>query len=94
MGNIFFFRNDDLRNKLDDSLIKITDLFIKYNIPITHSVEPANVSEEVVKWLVDVKKKYPDLIEIMQHGYEHKIKNNFKKGEFGGQEDTMNNLTI
>ncbi|MCX6163656.1 MAG: polysaccharide deacetylase family protein [Ignavibacteriae bacterium] len=85
MGNIIFFRNDDLRNKLDDSLLKITDLFIKYEIPITHSVEPANVSEEVVNWLIDVKQKHPDLIEIMQHGYEHRNKNNNKKGEFGGQ---------
>lgn len=85
MKKIFFFRNDDLRNKLDESLIKITDLFIKYEIPITHSVEPANVTKEVIDWLLDVKKKYPGIVEIMQHGYEHKIKNKIKKGEFGGQ---------
>ena len=31
------------------------------------------------------KKKYPDLICLMQHGYDHTIKNKHKKGEFGGQ---------
>ena len=87
MNNIIFFRNDDLRSKLDDSLIRITELFIEYKIPITHSVEPANITNEVINWLVDIKKKYPEVIEIMQHGYDHKIKNNIKKGEFGGQRD-------
>jgi len=85
MNNILFFRNDDIRESLDNSLIDITNLFINYQIPITHAVEPANVSEVVVDWLKEVKTKYPKLISIMQHGYEHKIKNQFKKGEFGGQ---------
>lgn len=82
---IAFFRNDDVRDTLDESLIKITDIFIKYGVPITHAVEPANVTKEVIKWLVDTKKQHPDLIEIMQHGYDHTIKNNKIKGEFGGQ---------
>jgi len=82
---IVFFRNDDIRDKLDQSLIDLTDLFVKYKIPITHAVEPANITQEVVEWLLDKKKKYPNIIEIMQHGYDHKIKNKYKKGEFGGQ---------
>lgn len=80
-----FFRNDDVRETLDDALIDITDLFIKHNIPITHAVEPANVTKPVIDWLLDIKKKHPTLIEIMQHGYDHTIKNKEKKGEFGGQ---------
>ncbi len=84
---ILFFRNDDVRNVLDDALIEITNLFIRYNIPLIHSVEPANVSKEVVEWLIDTKGKHPLLIEIMQHGYDHKIKNKMKKGEFGGQRE-------
>ena len=82
--SILFFRNDDVRDTLDSSLIKITELFIKHNIPITHAVEPANISPQVTKWLIETKQKYPDLIEIMQHGYDHKVKNSQKKGEFGG----------
>jgi peptidoglycan/xylan/chitin deacetylase (PgdA/CDA1 family) len=83
--SILFFRNDDLRDKLDDSLIEITEIFIKNNIPLVHAVEPANITPEVVDWLVKIKQKKTDLIEIMQHGYDHKLKNKFKKGEFGGQ---------
>lgn len=85
MQNTLFFRNDDVRNKLDDSLIKITDLFVSHKIPIAHAVEPANINTEVVEWLNGVKKEHPDLICIMQHGYDHSIKNKMKKGEFGGQ---------
>lgn len=82
---IMFFRNDDVRDTLDDSLVAITDLFVEKNIPITHAVEPANITPEVVAWLVSMKKANPEVIEIMQHGYEHTIKNSQKKGEFGGQ---------
>lgn len=82
---ILFFRNDDVRNKLDYSLIEITNIFMEKGIPITHAVEPANITEEVVSWLNSIKKQYPNLIEIMQHGYDHKHKNKIKKGEFGGQ---------
>lgn len=85
-----FFRNDDVRDTLDDSLIKITNICIKKNIPISHTVEPANVSKEVVDWLLKMKKEYPNLIEIVQHGFSHqlnyqkKIGGKLKKGEFGG----------
>lgn len=80
-----FFRNDDVRGKLDPSLCEITELFIKQNIPITHAVEPGNLTPEVVKWLVKTKEQHPQLIEIMQHGYDHSVKNFERKGEFGGQ---------
>jgi hypothetical protein len=86
---VMTFRNDDLRNKLDDSLIDITKLFIKYNIPITHAVEPGNITTEVADWLIQAKKAYPKIIEIIQHGYAHKINFTYKsrgkdkKGEFG-----------
>ena len=85
MKSIVFFRNDDVRHTLDKTLIEITNIFIRNKIPLTHAVEPANVSKEVIEWLLFVKKKYPDIIEIMQHGYDHKIRNKFQKGEFGGQ---------
>ncbi len=83
--SILFFRNDDVRDTLDKSLVEITNLFIKHDIPVTHAVEPANITPGVVDWLIDQKKKYPHIIEIMQHGYKHKVINKYKKGEFGGQ---------
>jgi hypothetical protein len=88
--NYIFIRNDDVRNVLDESLVKITDLCIKKEIPICHTVEPANVSKEVIEWLLAEKKKNPDLIEIVQHGYSHRLNyqttigGKIKKGEFGG----------
>jgi hypothetical protein len=85
--SIMFFRNDDVRATIDRSLVELTDLFIKHEIPITHALEPANLTLDVVNWLIDLKKRYPHLIEIMQHGYDHTIKNKQKMGEFGGQRD-------
>lgn len=79
------FRNDDVRDRLDESLVQITELFLRRGLPITHAVEPANVSADVSEWLLDMKRRRPDLIEIMQHGYDHRIKNRRQKGEFGGQ---------
>lgn len=85
-----FFRNDDVRNSLDKSLIEVTDLFVQNQIPISHAVEPANVTPEVFEWLKEKKKNYPNLIEIIQHGYRHKLNvevnigGKLRKGEFGG----------
>ncbi len=87
---IFTFRNDDVREKTDDSLIKLHDLFLKYKVPISYAIEPGNVGE-AAEWLKHRKKENPDLIEIIQHGYLHRInvcykqRHKVKKGEFGGE---------
>ncbi len=79
-----FFRNDDVRETLDRELIDLTELCFKHQIPISHAVEPANVTQEVVDWLVRSKKQYPELIEIIQHGFDHNKNNPETKMEFGG----------
>lgn len=79
-----FLRNDDLRDRLDSELITLTDLCINHKAPICHAVEPANVSADVVTWLKKTKEKHPDLIEIIQHGYDHNLSNPTAKMEFGG----------
>ena len=79
-----FFRNDDVRNTLDQSLIDLTTLCIKHKVPISHAVEPANVTSEVIDWLIGIKKQHPGLIEIIQHGYNHNLMNPTQKMEFGG----------
>lgn len=81
---IVFFRNDDVRNVLDESLISLTSLCIKHRVPISHAVEPGNVTSEVAEWLIGEKKKHPELIEIIQHGYNHNLSNPSQKMEFGG----------
>ena len=82
---LIFFRNDDLRQTLDQSLIDLTMLCIEQKVPISHAVEPANISSEVAEWLIGMKKQFPHLIEIIQHGYDHNHENPEQKMEFGGE---------
>ena len=77
---IYYFRNDDV-NILDDELRAVTARCLDEGVPITHAVEPANVRDETVAWLHDVRAANPRLVEIMQHGWDH-VKRD--RGEFGG----------
>lgn len=87
---LFFFRNDDVRGEKDESLVKLIEIFIDQQVPISLAVEPANLSAKVVDWLLFLKNAYPELIEIVQHGYAHKLHyihdkgGKIRKGEFGG----------
>lgn len=82
---LIFFRNDDIRHTLDQSLIDLTMLCIEHEVPISHTIKPANVTPEVSEWLIGMKKKFPHLIEIIQHGYDHNLQNPQQKMEFGGE---------
>jgi len=73
------FRNDDV-NVFSKELVELTDIFLSRQIPITHAVEPGNLTKETINWLKEIKRNYPDLIEIVQHGWRHSIHG---KGEFG-----------
>jgi hypothetical protein len=74
-----------VRGNLDDSLIYLTEQLVSAGIPISHAVEPANLSRKVIEWLMAIKAAHPDRIEILQHGYEHRIKTQPPyRGEFGG----------
>lgn len=77
---IFYFRNDDV-NILDTELKAVTQRCTDAGVPLTHAVEPANVTEETTSWLRDRRAPAPRLIEIMQHGYDHQKRD---IGEFGG----------
>lgn len=79
-----FLRNDDVRDFLEESLTYLTYKTTENNIPITLAVEPANVKSVVVDWLLEVKQKDSHLIELIQHGYDHRIKTALpERGEFG-----------
>ena len=67
---LIFLRNDDIRQTLDQTLIDLTMVCMEHKVPISHAVEPANVTTEVAEWLIGMKIKYPQLIEIIQHGYQ------------------------
>lgn len=81
---VIFFRNDDVRDELDRSLIDLTRLCIENRVPVILAAEPANLTPEVVGWLKEIKMQHPDLIEIIQHGYNHNRHNPEQKMEFGG----------
>ena len=81
MSIYVYFRNDDV-NSLDFELMELTRVFLEEGVPITHAVEPANVKDDTVGWLLSVRSHHPHLIGIMQHGYDHRKRD---LGEFGGR---------
>lgn len=79
-SRIVFFRNDDV-NVLDETFITFVESFIAHTIPLVLAVEPANVTPEMVQYLLKAQTSYPNLIEIVQHGWSHAVHD---RGEFGG----------
>ena len=79
-SGIVFFRNDDV-NTLDDTFSKLVEFFIAHSIPLVLAVEPANLTLEMVQYLLNAQTSYPILIEIVQHGWSHA---EHDRGEFGG----------
>jgi hypothetical protein len=77
---VFYLRNDDI-NILDEELVAVTRRCTAAGVPITHAVEPANVTDEAATWLLDERAPEPRLVEIMQHGFDHRKRD---RGEFGG----------
>lgn len=77
---IAFFRNDDV-NELTPELIAVSEIFFAAGIPIIHAVEPGNLTDACVDWLIEKKLQHGRLLEIMQHGYNH---TKHQSGEFGG----------
>ncbi|MBN1569575.1 MAG: polysaccharide deacetylase family protein [Acidobacteria bacterium] len=79
-SRIVFFRNDDV-NILDCTFIQFVELFISRSIPLVLAVEPANVTPEMVRYLLEAQAAHPVLVEIVQHGWSHA---ELDRGEFGG----------
>jgi hypothetical protein len=59
--------------------VNLTQIFLKRGVPITHAVEPGNLTKSTTSWLKQLKKEYPGLLEIAQHGWDH---SSYLKGEF------------
>lgn len=93
-----FFRNDDIRDTLDDELVVITDICVRNKYPIWLAIEPENVSENVCEWLIKKKKESPDFVFLIQHGLNHNRENQYPdKTEFGwnrSYEDQFESLYI
>jgi len=67
---VVFFRNDDV-GELTIELISLTEIFIKENVPLNLEVVPKELSNETIIWLKELKEKYPNSIQIDQHGWSH-----------------------
>lgn len=77
MKKYVFFRVDDV-DIYSENLIKLTDIFVKNEIPVSYQVIPKLVESKTVEYLnKDEIKKY--VSDIGQHGYQHK---NWGGGEF------------
>ncbi len=85
-----FFRNDDVRESIEPELIQLIDIFTTAGIPISLAVEPANVTPEVVNWVLNKKRQYPAIIELIQHGYNHNKYCVYPKGTEFGSSRTFN----
>lgn len=81
-----YFRDDDAAI-LSEKLIKLIDIFLSNDLPLHLAVIPGQLSSECSDYLRNLIKKYPNMLEIGQHGYMHKNystqRTKHKKYEFG-----------
>jgi len=90
--SFIFFRDDDVF-KLDRSFSKISSLFLKHRVPVIYGVIPGKMQPELIKYLGSLKKMYPMLLDISQHGWMHinhsdnkKIKYEFGSGRSNAEQ--------
>jgi peptidoglycan/xylan/chitin deacetylase (PgdA/CDA1 family) len=70
MNKTVFFRDDDVQD-CDINFKKFIGLFLWHKIPVHLAVIPGNMTVRCEAFLRQCLKKYPELIEIGQHGYKH-----------------------
>jgi len=71
MGARLFIRNDDVWT-LDKEFCFFFEEAVKRDIPVVHAVIPGKMDQEAVEFLCRAKKKTPQLLDIVQHGWMHK----------------------
>lgn len=81
---ILFIRDDDVY-AADNAFISFFEFCLAQEIPVIYGVIPKKVSPSLIKLFNKNKKKYPNLIDIAQHGWQHKNYNPdlTRKYEFG-----------
>ncbi len=78
-----FIRDDDV-SELSQNLERLWKLCSKWKAPIVFGAIPKKINPSAVKFLLKVKKQEPELVDIVQHGWEHKNYGSEKeKYEFG-----------
>ena len=70
MSARLFIRNDDVWT-LDREFRFFFDLAVDHGIPVVHAVIPGKMDQGLVRFLCRAKKKKPQLLDIVQHGWIH-----------------------
>jgi hypothetical protein len=86
MNKKIFFRDDDVQDS-DNNFKKFIGLFLWHQVPVHLAVIPGNMTVRCGAFLRQCLKKYPEWIEIGQHGYKHLnySPDVMKKYEFGAK---------
>jgi hypothetical protein len=74
-GRTVFFRDDDV-DELNDQLIELVDFFLTEEIPVNYQVVPGKLQDDARDFILERRRKHPELIRLNQHGYMHEHVNN------------------
>jgi hypothetical protein len=80
----YFVRDDDI-GELTDELTTFVNAFLARRIPVSYQIIPARLTSDCARFLLDVERDHPDLIEFGQHGLHHAmtVRGKRLKREFG-----------
>lgn len=69
------FRDDDVGDCNDSFMSLIDQVFLNRKIPVSLAIIPERLTSKknklLIQYLIDIKNKFPKLIEFHQHGYNH-----------------------
>jgi hypothetical protein len=65
-----FIRDDDVWI-VDGNFLELFSFLIEKKIPVIYGIIPARLDKGMASFLRKAKRKYPDLLDIVQHGYAH-----------------------
>ncbi|RMF59694.1 MAG: DUF2334 domain-containing protein, partial [Calditrichaeota bacterium] len=78
-----FFRDDDVA-PITTNLVELIDVFIDYRVPVHLQIIPQKLTRPASQYLKDLKRSYPNVIILSQHGWSHANHNPAgRKHEFG-----------
>ena len=93
MNKFIFIRNDDVRHIIEPELEVFMDIIERQKVPVSLAVEPENITQPVINYLLAKHSFNPHLIEIIQHGLNHNIHQQYPYGiEFGGFRDYVSQM--
>ncbi|MCK6547585.1 DUF2334 domain-containing protein [Myxococcota bacterium] len=85
MGTTVFFRDDDI-GALTAPTRTLVELLAEERVPCNYLVIPRYVTREAAKYMIELRRAHPGLVELNQHGYLHEqvIRGVHDYSEFAG----------